>query len=194
MPKLRKKTKADISAVFSDDVAVRKYRNQNIISTIKRPKKTTSDKREASKKRLTAASIWAKSTLKDPSIEKLYSKGITERLSSAHTVATTDYLNPPTIHYISLKQHTGAIGDKIRIKATDDFQVIAVDVTIKDKNGKEIEKGPAERYKRKPQMWIYTLTVANPEVEGTVIKVRAMDRPENKTFKEVKIEKPIVNR
>ena len=42
MPKIKKKTKADISAAFSDDVAYRNYRNQTILSTIKRPKPSTS--------------------------------------------------------------------------------------------------------------------------------------------------------
>ena len=187
MPKLRKPTKADISAVLSNDVAMRKYRNQTIISTITMPRKTTSAKKEKANDRFAAANQWAKVTLMEPGVKELYSKGINSKLSNAHTVAVQDYLNPPTIHYISLKQHTGAIGDKIRIKATDDFQVIAVDVRITDKTGKELEKGPAARYKRKPMMWIYTLTVANREVDGTVIEVTAMDRPGNKVVKEEKI-------
>jgi hypothetical protein len=87
-----------------------------------------------------------------------------------------------------LKQHTGAIGDKIRIKATDDFQVTAVNVMITDKNGKLLEAGPAIRYARKPTMWIYTLTVANPDPVGTVIQVTALDRPKNMTEKRVTIE------
>lgn len=187
MPKLRKETKADISAVFSADVAMRQYRNQTIVSKIKRPRKSKSVKREAAKERLADASRWAKMTLMEPDIKKLYSKGINSRLPNAHTVAIQDYLTAPTIHYISLKQHTGAIGDKIRIKVTDNFQVTAVNVMITDKNGKELEKGPATRYARKPTMWIYTLTVANPELDGTVIKVTAMDRPENIVVKEEKI-------
>ena len=187
MAKLRKETKADISAVLADDVAKRTYRGQTIFSTIKRPGKSKSVKRKASNDRFADGNRWAKGILKDPEIKKLYSKGINDNLPNAHTVAVQDYLTPPTIHYISQKQHTGAIGDKIRIKATDSFQVTSVDVTITDKNGTELEKGPAERYKRKPQMWIYTVTVANPDVAGTVIKVTAMDRPKNKVTKEEKI-------
>ena len=183
MPKLRKETKADISAMLSDDVVMRQYRNQTIISKITIPQESTSPGKQASKDRFAIASQWANKTLKDPVMKKLYSKGINSRLPNAHTVATTDYLVAPTIHYISLKQYTGAIGDSIRIKATDNFQVVSVDVTITDKNGKQLEKGPAIRYKRKAFMWAYTLTVANPDVSGTVIEVTAKDRPGNTAVK-----------
>jgi len=184
MPKLRKETETDLSAMLADDVAIRKYRNQNIVSKIKRPKKSTSLKKKKTNDRFAKANKWATLILGDPAVKKLYIKGITSNLPNAQAVARTDYLEGPKIHYISLKQHTGAIGDKIRIKATDNFQVTAVEVKITDKSGKEIEKGPAERYKRKPQMWIYKLTVANLEPDGTIIKVTAMDRPKNKTMKE----------
>ena len=43
------------------------------------------------------------------------------------------------------------------------------------------------RYGRKPAMWAYILTVANPELPGTVIKVIARDRPGNTVELEEKI-------
>jgi hypothetical protein len=188
VPKIRKPTEADISAVFSNDVVVRKIRNQTVISTITVPRKSTSARKQEANKRFAKASLWAKVILTEPGMMELYSKGINRKLSNAHTVAVVDFLNAPEVHYISLKQHTGAIGDKIRIKATDDFQVTAVEVTITDKNGKQLEKGPAIRYKRKPVMWIYTLTVANPDIGGTVIEVTARDRPGNTVVKKETIE------
>jgi hypothetical protein len=191
MAKMRKPTKSDISALLSNDVVVRTIRNQTVISTITKPKKSTSARKAETNDRFAEASYWAKATLKKPGMKELYSKGISGKLSNAHTVALADYLNAPKIHYISLKQHTGAIGDKIRIKATDDFLVTAVNVTITNKNGKQLETGPATRYKRKPVMWIYTLTVANPKMIGTVIEVKVMDRPGNKTETKVMIESNI---
>jgi len=187
MPKIRKKTKADTSAAFSNDVAYRNYRNQTILSTIKRPKPSTSAEARNSKKRFKNASHWAHEILKDPDLKKLYSKAISEKISNAHTAAIQDYLKGPTIHYISLKQYTGSIGDTIRIKATDNFQVTSVNLQIMDRNGEVIERGPAVKYKRKPMIWIYTLTVVNPQLEGTVIKVEASDRPGNTVKKEEKI-------
>src|SRR5258706_7889164 len=186
--KIRRPTKADISGVMSKDVVIRKIRNQTIISTVTVPRKSTSVRKEETNDRFAEASHWAKVTLMEPGMKELYSKGINSKLTNARTVAVADYLNAPKIHYISLKQHTGAIGDKIRIKATDDFQVTALNVTITDKNRKQLETGAATRYKRKPTMWIYTVTVANPDTIGTVIRATAMDRPQNKVSKEVTIE------
>jgi hypothetical protein len=179
VPKIRKPTQADISAVLSNDVVVRKVRNQTVISTITIPRKSTSTRKQQANKRFAKANQWAKMILTQPGMMELYSKGVNSKLSNAHTVAVVDFLNAPEIHYISLKQHTGAVGDKIRIKATDDFHVTTVDVTIIGKNGKQLEKGPAIRYKRKPAMWIYTLTVANPDISGTIVEVTARDRPGN---------------
>ena len=187
MPKIRKPTKADFSAMTSNDVTYRKVRNQTIVSTITIPKKSKSLKKKACNDRFANAHLWVDRLFFEPGMKELYSKGITENKNNARMVAVTDYMTPPKIHYISLKQHTGAIGDKIRIKATDDFQVTSVNVTITDKNGVQLETGAAIQYKRKPKMWVYELTVANPEVTGTVIEVFAMDRPENKTVEKVTV-------
>ncbi|CAN5396416.1 hypothetical protein BH09BAC3_BH09BAC3_38080 [soil metagenome] len=187
MAKLRKATKADLSAMFSDDVVVRKYRNQNLVSNVKRPKASKSIKRKAANDGLIEANIWAKAILLKPEVKELYSKKISARFPSAHTVAVSDYLEAPKVHYINLKSHTGAVGDKIRIKATDNFGVVSVDVIISDANGVELEKGKAVRYARKPVMWIYMLTKANPVLAGTVIQAIAWDRPGHKGEMEVKV-------
>ncbi len=152
------------------------------------PRKSKSSRKKESNNRFANASLWAKETLAEPGMKKLYSKGINSKLSNAQIVAVTDFLTAPVIHYISLKQYTGAIGDKVRIKATDNFQVISVEVKIRNKNGKELEKGPAIQYKRKPVMWIYSLTAANADVIGTIVEATAKDRPGNTTVKSETVE------
>ena len=179
VPKLKKYTAADLSAVLSDHVVLRKFRNQLVISKVTVPRKSKSVKKQASINRFRAANSWAKNILQQPGMKELYSKGINSKLSNAHTVAVSDYLNPPEIHYIDLKGYTGAAGDEIRIKVTDVFRVVAVTVTIAGSNGKQLEAGSAVRYVRKPAIWIYTLTRDNPHVKGTVIQVKASDLPEN---------------
>lgn len=189
MPKIRKPSRADISAVLSDQAVLKKVRNQTIISKPTIPRKSKSVRKKEANNRFAEASRWAKEILTEPGMKALYSKGINSKLSNAQMVAVTDFLTAPVIHYINLKQYTGAIGDKIRIKATDDFQVSSVDVTISDKKGKELEKGPAVHYKRKPVMWIYTLKLANAYIAGTVIEVTAKDRPGNTVVKTETVEK-----
>ena len=187
MPKIRKQNKADISALLSNDVALRKYRNQDVASTVKIPRKSKSTKRKAANERFKEANDWAKNILRLPGMKALYAKGISDKLSNAHTVAVSDYMQAPKIHYINLKKHAGAIGDQISIKATDNFQVTTVEVKITNAKGILLEKGQATRYGRKPAMWAYLLTVANPDLPGTVIKVIARDRPGNMVTLEEKI-------
>jgi len=122
-------------------------------------------------------------------MDKLYAKGIKSKFGNTQSVAVQDYMKGPEIHYINTEKYTGAVGDELRIKATDNFQVTEVKVRIYEKDGKKlVEKGSAVRYSRKPVMWIYTLTVGSTDVDGTVIKAIAFDRPGNETEKEVKVE------
>ncbi len=162
--KLRNKTKAELSAVFAHDVALRKHRGQNIASTITIPQESTSEKKKASKTRFADAALWAKMCLLQPGMKELYSKGICDRLPNAQSVAVSDYLEAPKVHYINLKSYTGAVGDKIRIKATDNFKVTEVRLKITNALGVVLEEGQATRYPRKPVMWVYEATVANPDL------------------------------
>jgi hypothetical protein len=187
VPKIRKPTSGDISAVLSKDAVVRSYRRQTLVSTVTIPRKSKSRKRKAANDRFRKANDWAKSVLRRPGMKELYAKGINDKLSNPHTVAVSDYMQAPEIHYVSLKNHRGAAGDPIRIKATDNFQVTAVEVSITNAKGILLERGQATRYPRKPAMWVYILTAANRHLPGTVIKVIASDRPGNKAEWEEKI-------
>jgi hypothetical protein len=187
MAKIKKKTKADMSAATSDSVAVKKYRNQTVLTVITVPKKSKSEKKQTAIDKFTSANRWAKNTLMKPGMKELYSKGINSKLSNAHTVAVCDKLHPPVVHYINVEKCRGAVGDEIRVKATDDFQVTKVVVAIKNANGKDLEEGAAVPYGRNHAIWIYILTVANPNPSGTVITATAYDRPGNTAVMEVTI-------
>ncbi len=188
MPKIKKAIEADLSAVLSNNIVVRTYRNQMVISNLVPPKKSKSVKRKNANDQFRAANKWAKFILKQPGMKELYARGINSKLSNSHTVAVRDYYHAPEIHYINVQKYTGTKGDEIRIKATDDFEVVSLTVNVKSGKGKQLENGPAMRYGRKPAIWVYKVTVANPDVNGTVIKVTARDLPDNSVIKEEKIE------
>jgi hypothetical protein len=182
MAKLKKTTKADISALTSKSVAVFTYRNQTVVTKVTEPRKSKSEKKKEVNSNFGEASIWASALLKEPGMTELYSKFIDGgKFRSALNVAVSDFKNAPRVHYIKTEKYTGSIGDKIRIKATDDFGVVRVKVKIESAEGKLIEKGEAVRYSRKPVMWIYTATVSNPSPVGTIVEATALDRPQNET-------------
>ncbi len=185
MAKIKKPDETDISAMLSDVVAPKMYRNRVVVSRVTHPKQSTSEKKLEANDRFADANQYAKNILKMPGMKELYAKGISARLSNTHTVAVSDYLNAPVIHAINIKEYHGTAGDKLRIRATDDFQVTSVEVRILNKEGNILEKGEALKNKRKPSSWVYTTTVNNTELEGTKIQVRAKDRPGNEVDGEV---------
>jgi hypothetical protein len=140
-----------------------------------------SKKQKESSERFKKAAGYAKRQMADPEMKAEYKKGVTYNKSSAYRVALTDYMNAPVMHYIKAIGYTGAIGDLITIKATDDFRVTGVNVKIVSPKGIVLEKGSAQQNPRKRHMWNYRTTVVNAQVTGTKIQVVAMDMPENRT-------------
>jgi hypothetical protein len=186
MAKIKKRAKADLSAMTSDQVLMEKYGNRTLVSAANPRKKSNSPDLKRTNDRMKQAARWAKATLLDPAMTKLYSKGITEDLTNAQIVAVTDFMTAPKISYVRLEDYTGHVGNTIRIRATDDFRVVGVTVTISNGSGK-LEEGAALRNRRKPKMWSYTTTVANPELPGTIVVVKAMDLPGNVRLHETTI-------
>lgn len=186
VPKM-KKPEDNLSAVTSDYIAPMMYRNRLVLAKVSHPKESKSLKKKKAIDRFKIANIYAKNAMQVPGLKEIYARGIDEKKSNAHTVAVVDYLNAPVIHTVNTKEYHGAIGDKLRIKATDDFEVTSVEVTILNSSGKRLEKGKAEKYRRKPSTWVYTTVATNPQLPGTRIQVTAKDRPENMTWSEVVI-------
>ena len=88
------------------------------------------------------------------------------------------------LHYIKSSDYAGAIGDTI-IKATDDFKVVRVKVVIVDCDGVILEQGDAAPSFRKPFIWKYQASAVNPNIKGTIIRVKAFDKPGNGTSAEI---------
>ena len=177
----------------------------DLVTAKPRKRKRSSDKQEENNQIFKEATQYAKIQMKNPEAKAAYAKGITPKKNAAFRVALSDYLNAPVVHYIKAPGYTGAIGDTISIKATDDFKVTAVHLSIISASGKLLERGDAVQQLRKRHMWKYATTVANPDAPGTKIKVIAYDRPRNEgkgevvigadhgTMAKKKIEYPILN-
>lgn len=106
---------------------------------------------------------------------------------SAFNVALSDYCKAPEISKYSLADYTGQIGDKISIRAIDDFKVQSVKLVIKSSTDNMIEEGQAVLSANGAD-WIYTATVANPTLAGTTLIMSAVDIPGNITSQEVILE------
>ena len=138
--------------------------------------------------RFKAATEYANNCMEIPELKELYERGITKRKNNAYTVACTDYLNPPTIHYIKVTDSGPSGSTTITIKATDDFEVTSVRITITGADGQVMEVGSAVCNRLKRQMWKYETKVVSKESKGTEIKATAGDHAENETEEVVVIE------
>ncbi len=156
-----------------------------VIANAAAKRRKISKKQKESSQRFKEASYYAKAKMADPVMKAEYQKGVTHNKSSPYRVALTDYLKAPVVHYIKAFGYTGAIGDLISIKTTDDFRVTRVIVEIVGPQGSVLEKGSAEQNPKKKYMWKYRTTVANDQVAGTKIKVTAFDMPQNKAEQEM---------
>lgn len=102
---------------------------------------------------------------------------------TAYNVAVADFFSAPDIDEIDLSSYTGTVGDTIRVRATDDFKVTQVVVTIANADGSLVEEGEAVLQPNGLD-WVYAATVDNPSLEGDRILVQAIDRPGNVTEQE----------
>ena len=98
-------------------------------------------------------------------------------------VAVADFFHAPDIDEIDVTNYRGAVGDTIRIRATDDFKVKQVHVTISNADGSLVEQGDAVQQANEID-WLYTATTANESTAGDRIVIRASDKPGNITEEE----------
>src|SRR5688500_1122766 len=83
------------SGMLGDTVVYREHRGTVIMSN--RPKKgrVLTPNQELAKSRFTSAAAYAKKQIADPVTKAEYQPGPTSRLTSAYSVALTDYLKTP---------------------------------------------------------------------------------------------------
>jgi hypothetical protein len=137
---------------------------------------------QTAQEKFAASVAYAKLAIKEPAVKDAY-KAVALRNQSAFNVAFQDAYNAPKVTAVITDGYTGAVGNTIVVRATDDFKVSSVKVSIRNENDEVIEEGPAVL--STGDLWIYTTTQSNPDFSGTKIKTSAFDMPENEGFLEV---------
>ena len=122
---------------------------------------------------------YAKAAIKDPDIKAAYA-AVAKPGRTAFNRAVTDASLPPKIGKMDTGNYHGQPGDYLIIDATDDFKVIAVQISIHNTNGHLIEQGDAIKQINTVD-WLYAVTVANEPMAGSKITATATDLPGNKT-------------
>lgn len=152
-----------------------------------RPKPRTrelSEKEAAHRERFRRATIYAKGIVASIEAKAPYEQAAKSRNLSAFVVAVTDYLKSPVVEAVNTSRYTGKVGDTVIVRATDDFKVESVRVTITAADGSVNESGMAIQ-DLISQEWTYLATQANAFIAGTTIKAVATDKPGNEAEMEV---------
>ena len=68
--------------------------------------------------------------------------------------------NAPSVEEVDLLGYTGAAGDEIIIMASDDFDVLGVQVALTDGESNPLESGAAVETPANSTRWVYTATAA----------------------------------
>ena len=141
------------------------------------------DQQLAIQEKFKLATKYAREAILDPALKAAYLAKAKPR-QSAYNKALADAFTPPEIGDITTTAYHGLAGDTITIRATDDFRVAIVRVTITNPAGNVIEQGNAIMLVNGLD-WSYKATVQNDAVAGSKITVEALDLPANMTTKEV---------
>jgi hypothetical protein len=174
----------EVSGMFGNQIVYRKVRGKMIMCNRPTKRNVLTPHQEIAKSRFQDAVRYAKAHIAVPATKAEYTTGITDKLTSAFTVALTDCLKAPEIKLIDVTAYKGVIGNKIAIKAVDDFKVVSVTVEIKTSAGVVIESGVAVLEPGQTILYAYTVTKANAAFAGSKVTVTAKDKPGNNTILE----------
>lgn len=133
--------------------------------------------------RFADATDYASEVKADPDMVAAY-MAVAKPGQNANNLAIRDFYNAPEIHALKADGYTGKAGQEIMVRATDDFRVYQVVVSIYAASGTLIEEGNAVQG-RNGVSWTYTTTKNNTGYRGGKVKAMAEDLPGNQTFEEI---------
>ena len=170
-----------LSGKFADVLVFRQRAGETFIGKI--PASRTgelTDKQIQVQERFTEGAQYAKSVIADPATKALYD-AVAVDPQTAFNLALGDYCSPPEIKSVDVSLYAGVVGNKITVKAIDNFMVKHVKLEIRKPDNSLIEEGDAVQDPRNGLLWVYTTTAANAAVSGTKIIAKAIDLPGNIT-------------
>jgi hypothetical protein len=173
-----------VSGMLGDVVVYREHRGTLVMSNRPRKRETLTPYQELAKSRFLRAVQYAKKQIADPVTKAEYTPSPQSRVTSAYAAAVADYLSVPKINLVDDAVYGGAVGDKIFIRATDDFKVTSVHVSIFKADGQLLEQGDAVLQPESVEDFTYTATVGIVKAPGMKILVTVRDKPGNITTAE----------
>ena len=160
------------------DLVFKRYGDEVVIS--KKP--DMSDREQspaqlAAQQRFRQAAMYGKVVMADPETKALYEEAAAAKGKPVFSLTVADFFNAPSVDEVDLSAYSGAIGDEIVIMASDDFDVLGVELALSDDAGNPIENGAAVETPADSGRWVYTASAAVDAGTTVRIAVTAEDRP-----------------
>lgn len=158
------------------DLIFREVRGRTVIS--RRPifASELTENQVQHRERFNQAVAYSNSALANPTLRPMYEAGAKSRNIPLFAAPVADFFNEPVIHLVNVFGYTGNIGDTITVRASDDFGVARVQVTLTSDQGDPIENGEAVETAPGSGEWVYTATQQSG-YSSVNVQVVALDHP-----------------
>jgi hypothetical protein len=144
----------------------------------KAPAVAATEKKLAVQIKFGMATAYARAAIKNPEVKAMY-QAVAKGGQRAFNIAMMDALQAPVVESIQADNYHGHAGDPIIIRASDDFKVAVVLVSIYNQAGELVEEGNAIMRENEDVDWLYSVSHENPGYAGSKIIVITNDLPGN---------------
>lgn len=133
------------------------------------------------------ASRYARAVIRneDRGMAEAYATALRHK-QNVYSRALEDCMSPPVVKNIDTRDYKGSVGDKIIIRAMDDFRVVCVILEIYDGSGALVETGNGVLNGNGID-YTYTVSKKNHILAGSKIVAIAIDIPGNEGMMEVRL-------
>jgi hypothetical protein len=168
-----------LSGTIGQTLTLRQIGGETFVSKYqKAPTVAATEKKLAARAKFGRATAYARKAVKDPELKAMYQVKVNGG-QRAFNIAMMDALRAPVIENIKADSYQGRPGDQIFIRATDDFKVANVEVSVYNPEGELLEQGNADMQQNEVMQWVYVVRQDNPEFSGSKITAVATDLPGN---------------
>jgi hypothetical protein len=144
----------------------------------KPPTGRPTEKAVAARMKFGKATAYAREAVKNPELKAMY-QAVIKGGQRAFNIAMMDALQSPVIESIQAENYLGRLGDPVIVRATDDFKVAGVTVSVYNQAGELVEEGNALPQEKDGIHWLYNIKRENPLYSGSKITAVAADLPGN---------------
>lgn len=139
------------------------------------PSRPPSEAQRAVHEQFRAAVAYVRVVQADPALAPRYAAAAAASGMQLVPFVVRDFFAPPQVDAIDATAYHGAIGNVIKVRARDHFEVVGVTLIIRGANNAVREQGAA--LLGLDGLWHYTATTAIPAGTALTLEAVAIDRP-----------------